>query len=185
MSANLVRNPSAEVAVSANDATPGWTTNAGGAWTQVTGGTNDLPAARLGHRYFRSGGGAATGELAQDVDVRAFAAGINAGTLEFEWRAHVRSLAETAPDAGRVVFEYRDESNQNVLGTLDSGVITSIDAWHETADRRTPPEGTGWIRIRLIATRNTGATSDVFFDALSLRAVGNIAAAQLDGGDQR
>jgi hypothetical protein len=49
------------------------------------------------------------------------------------------------------------------------------DAWHLFQDTRSAPAGTGWIRVRLLATRNSGATNDAFFDSVSLRPVGNAA----------
>ena len=58
-----------------------------------------------------------------------------------------------------------------MIARLDSGEVASTSAWHLLEDTRPAPAGTGWIRIRLIATRLTGTTNDAYFDALSLRAV--------------
>lgn len=180
LNANLVRNPSAEAEL-VNGKLQNWIEAEGNGWTRGDSNVNNSPQARLGSHLFRFTGNSASAELRQDIDVRAFAGGINAGTLAFAWKAYLRSSAEAVPDAGRIIFEYRDQTNQNVLGTLDSGAIASTEAWQLTEDIRVPPANTGWIRIRLITARNSGATTDVFFDALSLRAVGNIAAARLAG----
>ncbi|MET0752082.1 MAG: PKD domain-containing protein [Pyrinomonadaceae bacterium] len=179
VNANLLKNPSAESAL-INGELPDWTEVSGENWTRLQGENGNVPAARFGEFVF-SPGDAAQGELRQDIDVRAFAEGINAGTQQFEWKAYVRSLAETNADSGKIIFEYRDATNQNTIATLDSGEITTTDAWHLTEDTRVPPAGTGFIRIRLAATRNTGDTNDVFFDGMSLRAVGDIAAVKLSG----
>ncbi|MGC2237821.1 MAG: PKD domain-containing protein [Pyrinomonadaceae bacterium] len=179
VTANLLKNPGAESDL-INGELPGWTEVSGENWTRLEGENGNVPAARFG-AYVFSPNDAAQAELRQDIDVRAFAEGINDGTQQFEWKAYVRSLAETNADSGKIVFEYRDATNQNTIATLDSGEITTTDAWHLTEDTRVPPAGTGFIRIRLTATRNTGETNDVFFDGMSLRAVGGIAAVKLSG----
>lgn len=179
VNANLLKNPGAESDLINGDL-PDWTEVSGENWTRLEGETGNVPAARFGAFVF-SPNDAAQGELRQDIDVRAFAEGINAGTQQFEWKAYVRSLAETNADSGKIIFEYRDATNQNTIATLDSGEITTTDAWHLTEDTRVPPAGTGFIRIRLTATRNTGETNDVFFDGMSLRAIGDIAAVKLSG----
>ena len=79
------------------------------------------------------------------------------------------------PDVARVIVEYRNAANSAVIAQLDSGPISSTTAWHLTEDIRSAPVGTGWVRVRLIATRNSGTTNDAFFDSISLRPVGNVA----------
>jgi RHS repeat-associated protein len=152
-----------------------WTEGQGANWTRAnaTSGAG-FPDPERGSWYFFAGNDAQA-ELRQDVDVSAFAPSIAAGTQQFEFKAHVRSAVEAAPDGARVVVEYRDAANMNVLAVLDSGVITSTGSWHLTEDLRAAPVGTGWIRIRLIATRNSGTTNDAFFDSISLRSIGNTA----------
>ncbi len=105
---------------------------------------------------------------------------IAAGTQQFELKVHLRSAVEATPDSGRVIVEYRDATNTSALATLDSGEITSTSLWHLTEDTRVVPFGTGWIRVRLIATRNSGGTNDAFFDSVTLRPIGN-AAVKLNG----
>jgi len=166
---NMVRNPGNEETLVAGRI-PQWTAVEGLGWTQGLANGADLTAQR-GAAYFFAGD-AGQAELRQDVDVSAFAAAISAGTQQFEFQAYLRSAAEAMPDTGHVVVEYRDQSNSNLLAALDSGAIAATNGWHLTEDIRTAPAGTGWIRIRLLATRNSGATNDAFFDSISLRPVG-------------
>ena len=152
-----------------------WTEVQGSTWTHGNAGSEP----QRGSSYFFAGDAAAA-ELRQDIDVSAFAGSIAAGLQQFEFKAYVRSAVEATPDTARVVVEYRDAGNTNVIATIDSNAIASTSAWHLTEDLRTVPAGTGWIRIRLIATRNSGTTNDAFFDSISLRPIGN-AAVKLHG----
>jgi RHS repeat-associated protein len=157
-----------------------WTQAQGSSWTRGDANSGaGFPDAQRGPSYFFAGE-AAEAELRQDIDVSAFAAAIGSGTQQFEFRAYVRSATEATADAARVVVEYRDAANANVIAIIDSGAVASTNAWHLTEDLRTAPLGTGWIRIRLIATRNSGLTNDAFFDSISLRPIGN-AAIKLQG----
>src|SRR5215471_6143837 len=98
----------------------------------------------------------------QDVDVTGWAATINAQTQQFYFSAWVRTSNKQPSDTGRIVVGYRDAANANVLGSLDSGPITSGAEWIQLTDKRTVPAGTSFIRVRLIATRNSGTTTDVY-----------------------
>ncbi|HEY2973146.1 MAG TPA: PKD domain-containing protein [Pyrinomonadaceae bacterium] len=175
--ANLIANGGNESPL-VNGEIPGWTEVQATTWTQ--GSVNiasDFPEAQRGAAYFYSGN-AAQAELRQDVDLSAYAAKIAAGTQQLEFKAYLRSAAEALPDTGRVVVEYRNATNTSVIATLDSGPITSTSGWQLTEDTRLAPAGTGWIRVRLVAARNSGAaidaSNDVFFDSLSLRPVGAV-----------
>jgi hypothetical protein len=179
LNSNLVLNPSAEADL-VNGEVPYWTGVQGAAWTRVEGGVNDVPAARFGTHAFAASDDAVV-EMKQDVDLRGFEGRIASGTQEFTLQVYVRSLAENTPDAGQILIEYRDASNQNVIATLNSGQIASTNDWHLTEDVRVPPPGTGFVRIRLIATRNSGDTNDVFFDGINLKPTGNIASLKLSG----
>ena len=61
-----------------------------------------------------------------------------------------------------------------MLQSLDSGPIVSTDDWTMVSDRRTAPAATGFIRIRLIATRAgaSATTNDAYFDQVVLRPQG-------------
>lgn len=168
---NIVANGSNEQSL-VNGEIPAWVEVQGTGWTQANSATSaGYPEPQRGSSYFFAND-APVVELRQDIDVRAFAANIAAGTQQFEFKTYVRSATEVMPDSARVILEYRNAANAAVIATLDSGVITSTTAWHLTEDIRTVPAGTGWIRIRLLATLNTGPTNDAFFDAISLRPVG-------------
>lgn len=176
---NLITNGGNEEQM-VNGRIAGWTEVEGSSWTQgLANFASGFPEPNRGTAYFFAND-APRAELRQDVDVSAYAGNIAAGTQRFEFKTYVRSAAETTPDAARVVVEYRDASNTSVIATLDSGEITSTNFWHLTEDIRTVPYGTGWIRVRLIATRNSGATNDAFFDSATLRPAGN-AAVKLNG----
>lgn len=176
---NLVANASNEDQLVSGEI-PGWSEVQGTTWTRATESSGaGFPSAQHGEAYFNAGN-AADAELRQGVDVSAFAGTIASGTQQFELKVYLRSLAEATPDTGRVIVEYRNAANTAVIATLDSGPINTTTGWHLTEDTRVAPLGTGWIRIRLLATRNTGETNDVFFDAVSLRPIGN-AAVKLSG----
>ena len=178
INANLIRNPGNEEPLDEGDIA-GWTKVAGGAWAQAGAGSDGSPEPFTGQNYFYAGD-AAQAELSQDINLSAFAGTISAGTQQFEFKAYVRSRDEAQPDVARVILEYRDAANQSVIATLDSGPITTVSSWHLTEDVCTAPAGTGWIRVRLVAARQSGATNDAYFDAISLRAVGS-AAVKLEG----
>jgi RHS repeat-associated protein len=176
--ANLTKNPSAEADL-VNGSLPNWTSAQGAAWTRVLGEQANVPAARFGDYVFKAND-AANAEIRQTIDISGFAGVIDAGTRQFAWQAYIHSSAETNPDTGKVIVEYLN-STQNVIATLTSDDIISTDNWHLTEDTRVPPVGTRFMRLRLIAIRNNGTTNDVFFDGLSLKAVGDVAAVRLSG----
>jgi RHS repeat-associated protein len=178
VSFNLLQNPGNEQSL-VNGEIPGWTEVTGTRWTQATAGSNGFPASFQGTTYFYPGA-VAQAELSQDVNVSAFAAGIAAGTQLFVVKGYVRSFDESPADAGRIVIEYRDAANTNVLASFDSGAIQSPSQWTLVADTRLAPAGTGWIRVRLIGARNTGGNCDSYFDHLTLEAP-TLAAALLSG----
>jgi RHS repeat-associated protein len=169
LNSNLVQNPGNDEEL-VNGEIRAWTEAVGTLWTRAFSGTNDLPESINGGSVFYAGE-TASAELRQDFDVSGFAATIAAGTQSFEWKAYVRSRAESTPDSARIILEYRNAANTSMIARLDSGEVSSTNAWHLLEDARPAPAGTGWIRIRLISTRNSGTTNDAYFDGLSLRAV--------------
>jgi RHS repeat-associated protein len=176
--ANFANNPSAEAGL-VNGIVPNWTSAQGLEWTRVLGEEANVPPARFGD-YLLKANDSAIAETYQDIDIQGFAGGIDNGTQQFTWQAYVHSSAKTNPDTARVIVEYRNTS-QNLIATLTSDDVVSTDNWHLTEDTRVPPVGTRFMRIRLIAIRNSGTTNDVFFDGLSLKAVGDVAAVKLSG----
>jgi RHS repeat-associated protein len=165
---NLVQNPGNDDEL-VNGEIRAWSEASGSSWTRAVSGTNGFPESVNGGSFFYAGE-TATAELRQDIDVSGFAATIAAGTQSFEWKTYVRSRVEALPDTARVILEYRNASNTAMIARLDSGEIATTNAWHLLEDTRPAPVATGWIRIRLIATRRTGTTNDAYFDGISLRA---------------
>ena len=147
-----------------------WTEAVGTSWTRAASGANGFPESVNGGFFFYAGE-TASAELRQDIDLSAFAATIAAGTQSFALKTHVRSRAESTPDSARIIVEYRNAANTAMIARLDSGEDLFDECVAPLEDTRAVPAGTGWIRIRLIATRRTGTTNDAYFDALSLRPV--------------
>jgi RHS repeat-associated protein len=169
LNSNLVRNPGNDDEL-VDGEIRGWTETVGNLWTRGFSGTNDFPESVNGGSFFYAGE-TASAELRQDLDVSGFAATIASGTQSFEWKAYVRSRAESTPDTARIILEYRNAANTAMIARLDSGEVSSTNAWRLLEDARPAPAGTGWIRIRLISTRHSGTTNDAYFDGLSLRAL--------------
>ncbi|MCB1055579.1 MAG: choice-of-anchor A family protein, partial [Acidobacteria bacterium] len=156
-SPELLTNPGAE----ADAVLPlGWTPIAGDDWqaTLLADGSHALGAPAT-----------ESAELAQSVDVSAFAAVIDDGGQEFSFAGYVSSADEAILDAGRLLVEYRD-ADGSVLDAFDSGPVAAT-SWTEVSDQRTAPAGTRRIRVRLLAEQLSAEGDDVLFDDLSLVAL--------------
>jgi len=167
---NLLANPGAEerlVSTDTGDELPGWLEVEGTEWTRRL----SDPEPFEGEASFWAGT-VERGELAQDADIAAYDVRIDDSSGQrFAFSGRVRTFDEVPPDTARIVVEYRDRTNTVVLDAFDSGELVSPFEWTEVADERTAPEGTGWIRVRLIADRFTDGSTDAYFDALSLRSL--------------
>ncbi len=176
-SANLLVNPGAELPAVSN-LIPGWDVVTGSAW-QVGGGT---PPAFDGDADFATSD--AAGELKQDADLLAYAAQIQgAAGQSFAFSGQVRTVnagGGAAASTARIVVEYRDLTDQNVLGTFDSGPIASAGTWTQVTDQRAAPAGTRWIRVRLLSGLPAGGGGQALFDGLSLTSVATPTLAALD-----
>lgn len=161
---NLVRNAGAELRTAGGEIA-GWTEVQGADWSRAA----DVAAVE-GSRSFAAGT-AEQAELVQDVDVSDYADAISQGLQKFAFEGWLRTDQEAPSDAARIVVEYRDEANAVALDAWDTTEIASPGAWQRVKDVRTAPQGTGWIRIHLLGTRNSGTTNGARFDALSLRAL--------------
>lgn len=164
---NLILNGDNEAALVSGQI-PNWTV-VSGAWLQGTTATGAAPF--NGTKYFFADS-SAVAEIRQDVDVTAWAATINARAQQFAFSGWVRSKDESPADSARIIIEYRDPTNSFVLASLDSGSVVSTADWALLSDKRTAPAGTGFVRVRLIATRATGTANDAYFDQIVLRALG-------------
>lgn len=162
---NLLENPGNDLPLVGGEIS-GWTEVAGTDWTQRA----SNPEPFRGPAYF-SAGTSPLAELRQDVDVAAYLAAIDAGVQLFEFEGYVRTFDLAPLDTSRMVVEYLDESGSVVLDAFDTGEIGSVTQWQHVWDRRTAPVGTRSIRVRLIATLNSGTYNNGGFDALALRPV--------------
>lgn len=163
VSANLILNPGNEQALIAGEI-PNWTEVVGSNWTQ----RSSNPAPYEGDHYFFAGSGP-LGELAQLVDVSAYASTIDNGTQSFTFEGYVRSFNQSSPDTTRIVLEYLDIGS-SLLDSFDSGEFSNRNSWDLVTDTRFAPTATRSVNVRLISDRNSGSNNDGYFDALSLTA---------------
>jgi choice-of-anchor A domain-containing protein len=170
----LLRNPGAEADL-ADGEIPGWTEVESTQWQRRL----TPPPPFEGEATFFPGS-VPLAELAQEVDVSAYAAAIDAGAQHFSFSGRVRTHDEHPPDAARLVVEYRDAAESLVLATFDSGDLATGGAWQAVSDLRVAPAGTRRIRVRLLATRFAPADLDAYFDALSVRSLRTLAIATAD-----
>ena len=84
----------------------------------------------------------------------AYAGSIKAGAQRFAFSAAVRAAAESPADTARVVYEFRDASNENVLATADSGEITTSEAWQIGSKRMSRD-----TKLTSCTTRSTGSVA--------------------------
>ncbi len=162
-SPNLLLNPDAE-----SGGTNGWTDVLGHGF-HVYDGTSNFPVYE-GAFSFWAGvtgpTGAYTNEIAQDVDVTAYAAGIDAGSVTAQFSGIGRSNSATgSTDYARIIVEYRT-GNGSVLASHDSGNITPTNTYVPVSHQRTVPTGTRTIRVRLLGSRAGGISTDALFDDL-------------------
>ena len=161
---NLLVNPGAEDALAGGEL-PGWTEVLGTEWRSRF--AEPLPLE--GAAYF-SAGSEAVAELRQDIDVSAYAGAIDTGTQVFSFQSFVRTFDQVPANTARIIIEYRTRANDLVLDRFDSGELSNALAWESVADERVAPVDTGWIRVRLLATRySLGTQNDAYFDGLSLQ----------------
>jgi hypothetical protein len=159
---NLLANPDAEAGSIA-----GWTDPIGHGFgvtsaTYVHAGAFSFTAGLFGP----SGGW--NHELRQDVSVASFATAIDAGQVESVFSGVGRSNEiPGALDAGSVRLEFLD-AGALVLASFATGVISPSNTWVPFADTRVVPVGTRTLRVSLLGTRTVGASTDCFFDDLSL-----------------
>ena len=112
--------------------------------------------------------GALVNEIYQDVDLSVLSGGIDIGIVTGAFAGYARSnSASGATDFARVIVEYRNGSDA-VLAAYDTGNISTVNTWVQVVDTRIIPPGTRKARIRLHGTRSGGASTDAFFDSISL-----------------
>jgi hypothetical protein len=162
---NLIQNPGNEMTLVGGNI-PDWTEIKGNTWTQRS--TLEGPPAFEGSYYFFAGA-QASAELAQVIDVSAWAATIDARRQAFDFQGYVRSYDQYPPDTARTIVEYLNAAQKPII-SFDSGEIGSRAKWELVSDSRIAPVGTRDINVRLISTRgdNGGSNNDGYYDALSL-----------------
>ena len=163
---NLVVNGSGELALQDGELV-GWTEVAGSDWTFGL----FAPSAADGDAYLVSASDDAA-ELAQDLDVSAYAATIDLGTQEFELSAYLGQGDFVPPAETRVIVEFRDATNSLVLGDWDSGAPVAVGEWQQAIEDVFAPAGTRWIRVRLLSTATETAANFGHFDGVSVRSIG-------------
>jgi glycerophosphoryl diester phosphodiesterase len=177
-SANLLVNGGNDDALVGTEIT-GWTGVVGDTWTQ----RSESPSPQDGAAYFNPGAGASH-ELAQIVDVSAYATDIDAGTQQFDFSGFVSGWSKNGTsnsdaDTAQIILEFESASG-GVLGTWES-VTDSYnywnDGWVQLTHSQLAPINTRKIEVRLLAVRNDGTNNDGYFDSLELtttRASGSI-----------
>jgi hypothetical protein len=168
-SANLLINGGNDEALVGGEIA-GWTEVVGDTWTQ----RSASPSPQDGAAYFNPGAGASH-ELAQIVDVSAYATDIDAGTQQFDFSGFVNGYSKEArsdsdADTAQIILEFQDESGA-VLATWES-VTDSYnyynDGWVQLTHSRLAPANTRKIKVRLLAERFDGTNNDGYFDSLEL-----------------
>ena len=159
---NLLLNPSNDESLIAGEI-PQWVEVEGSNWTQ----RSTSPEPNHGESYFFAGV-SQNAELRQDVDVSAYSTEIDNGEQSFKFIGYVRAWPQSPSDSSRVIIEFRDMANTEILTSFDSNEHDQTISWKKISDTRLAPLGTRFIRIRLISTRYSGSNNDGYFDGLSL-----------------
>jgi hypothetical protein len=168
--ANLLVNPDAETAT---PITSGWTLvsagtncNTGSGW-RIQGNQGGYPTAESGSYIFFAGC-SSSGEIYQDVNVSLNAINIDAGLQTFTFSGYTQSYNQASPDGAQIIVEYRNAANTVVLTSYNTTVTHNTAGWVNYANTTTAPAGTRFVRVRLLASLNSGPSNDGYFDNLSL-----------------
>jgi hypothetical protein len=124
----------------------------------------------LGEFCFTGSLGAESETLIQTIDLSARAADIDAGELTATFSVLTQSrLVPGAHDRGIVTLEYRNSAGVALAAaTFEDQALVDIHDWTFFEDQRTLPAGARSVWIRLLATRDVGASTDAYFDNVSL-----------------
>ncbi|MBL7077296.1 MAG: hypothetical protein ISS31_07480 [Kiritimatiellae bacterium] len=162
--ASLITNGGNDLALVGGEI-PGWDEIVGTTWTQRLAN----PAPQSGSHYFFAGAGA-NHELAQTVDVSAYASDIDSGVQFFDFSGYVSGWSAPG-DTSQIILEFEDASGV-VLDSWDSGAIYNaydeIPTWLQLTHSQFAPTGTRQVQVRLIAARNAGSNNDGYFDSIQL-----------------
>jgi predicted MPP superfamily phosphohydrolase len=161
LSDELLENPGAE------DGTTGWDLIEGVVESLTDGECNGVEP-HSGDRYLAVGGlcdETAYGEVAQRVDVEAFAEAIDAGEAVARYGGWLRDWA--GDDVPSIELAFVDAGGAE-LGRTGQTEVPSPD-WTEVAIEVGLPAGTRAVDVVLTGTRTSGSDNDSYFDDLTLR----------------
>ena len=169
LNAELIINGDAET----GDAT-GWTSTGIEAVSSAVSGTLGLPpGVGIGDWSFTGALGDINSQaLAQTVDLSVLAGPIDQASLNYSFGALVQSRREgTAVDTGRITMSFVDGSGFLLLQRQfeDSQVISGLHDWTVVQDSGLVPVGARRVELLLDSWRSAGASTDAFFDNLSLQ----------------
>jgi hypothetical protein len=164
---NQVINSSAEYYDTTTLQPEGWTIVSGN-WTSQDHTPYTADAHDSTHIFYE--GNDPLGVLQQDVNVSGYSSQIDNGQVHFLFSGWVQSHAETAAplDQAAVVVQALDISKTQILLNWFSDTVSSLSSWMQIAHSITPPPGTRYMRVQLIAIRNQGASNDAYFDDVQL-----------------
>ncbi|MDX1638447.1 MAG: LamG-like jellyroll fold domain-containing protein [Balneolaceae bacterium] len=123
--------------------------------------------------------------IQQEVDLSFDQLDIDAGTVAYELAGNLQTLNS---DAAKIILQFIDGSN-NVLGSIDTGEITSEGSWQTIVLTANAPASTRSARVRFIGLEKNGGGSagyiDAFFDEFSLKETGAIQARNYPGSSMQ
>jgi hypothetical protein len=165
---NLILNGDAEMP-RLDSIPPGWL-NIQGNWASAEGDSvkHDCGYAQNG-KYFFYAGTDSLGILRQDIDISAYAPGIDALEQQFIFNGYAESLDQGPnSDQSQIIITGLDSSKNKVLYTYNSDSIRSLNKWLLLSDTFMAPATTRFLRVQLISIRHIGADNDGYFDHLVL-----------------
>lgn len=141
--------------------TTGWTSTG----INAVRGTNE--AAGFGGWVFTGGTGPASGQaLEQIIDISDLALQVDHDNIESIFSIELQSRKFDFASAN---ISFLDENGDSLRSFGFTGSNNSPYHWSHFDDTRVITSGTRAIKIRLNSTRNTGTSSDGFFDEVSLQ----------------
>lgn len=164
---NEVINSGAEYYDTTTFQPEGWTIVSGN-WTSQDHTPYTVDAHDSTHIFYE--GNDPLGVLQQDINVSGYSSQIDNGQLHFLFSGWVQSHAETAAPLDQTAFVVQalDMSRTTVLYNWSSDTVASLGAWMQMINSFTPPPGTRYMRVQLIAIRNQGISNDAYFDDIQL-----------------
>jgi len=164
---NQVINSSAEYYDTTTLRPEGWTVVSGN-WTSAEHTPYTADAYDSTHIFYE--GNDPVGVLQQDINMSGYASQIDNGQIYLLFSGWTQSHAETAAplDQAAVVVQALDITKTQVLFNWFSDTVASLSAWMQIAHSFTPPPGTRYMRVQLIAIRNQGISNDAYFDDVEL-----------------